>query len=205
MLIASAVALGLLGWLALAMLLGRRAERAVSADAVPPPWPTLASAAAVIAGALVSRPIGEAALCGCACIALVAASGPDARTGYLFDAVTLPAALLVTVLAAANDASGNAVAGVTLLVGTFGTLVICSRGRLMGLGDVKALYAVGAAFGPLESLVVLFAACTSGVIGALLSGKFARGTEIRFGPHLAAGSAFALVAGRPIVHRIMGL
>ncbi len=199
------VGLGLLGWLMLLTLIVRHAERKVSVHALPAPWPTLACAAILIAVALVVRPLWEASICGCACIALVAASGPDARTGYLFDAVTLPAAILVSALVVASGGAGSAAGGVALLVGAFGAVVFFSRGRLMGLGDVKAMYALGAAFGPLESLVAIFAACVSGIVVALVSARFARGSEVRFGPHLAAGSAVALVAGNPIVHRVMGL
>ncbi len=201
----SFVGVALLGWFVLATLLVRHAERALTASTLPAPWPTLACAALVIPCALVARPLAEAEICGCACVALVAASGPDARTGYLFDAITLPTALLVTAIALANGAVENAAAGVTLLVGSFGAVVFFSRGRLMGLGDVKAMYAIGAAFGPLESLVAIFVACVSGTIATLASAHLARGTEVRFGPHLAAGSAFALIAGSAIVHRVMGV
>lgn len=198
------VGLGLIAWFACLTLLVRRAERSVTIAAALAPWPTLACACAVIACGLVVRPLAEATICSCACIGLIAASGPDVRTGYLFDAITLPTAVLVSALAIAHGAAGDAAAGVALLVGAFGTVVVVSRGRLMGLGDVKAMYAIGAAFGPLESLVAIFAACLSGIIVALASARFARDSEIRFGPHLAAGSAIALVAGPPIVHRVMG-
>lgn len=197
----------LLGWLACATLLVRHAERQISPVALPAPWPTLGCALALIALALGTRPLPEALVCATACVALVAASGPDLRTGYLFDAITLPTALVVGALAIAFGAAAtsNAAGGVALLVGAFGALMVLSRGRLMGLGDVKAMYAIGAAFGPLESLVAIFGACVSGTIVALVTARFVRGTEIRFGPHLAVGSAFALVAGDPIVHTVMGL
>jgi len=45
-------------------------------------------------------------------------------------------------------------------------------------------------------------ACASGLIAARLRGAFARGTELRFGPHLAVGSTFALAFGDPIVRRL---
>lgn len=198
-------AFGLLGWLAFVMLRARSVERAMTSTAIPPPWPTLGCALALVGLALVKRPLPEAVVGGCACVALIAASGPDVRTGYLFDAITLPAAVVVGILAIAIGASASAAGGVALLVGAFGSIVLVSRGRLMGLGDVKAMYAIGAAFGPLESLVAIFAACVSGTVVALLSARFARGSEIRFAPHLAVGSAVALVAGDSIVHTVMGL
>jgi leader peptidase (prepilin peptidase)/N-methyltransferase len=69
---------------------------------------------------------------------------------------------------------------------------------MLGFGDVKAMYAVGAAFGPLESLVAIFAACVSGIVTVALAGRLQRGAELRFGPHLAVGAVVALVAGAPI-------
>jgi len=155
--------------------------------------------------ALVVHPnLAAAAASGVACIALVVAAWADARTGFIFDALTLPAGALAASLAALSGAGGEAAAGVTLLVGTFGALVVFSRGRWMGLGDVKAMYALGAAFGPTESLVALLAACACGIVAAAWHGKIQRGYEVRFGPHLAAGAAFALAAGAPLVHGIMG-
>jgi len=91
-----------------------------------------------------------------------------------------------------------------LLVGGFGSLVLVSRGRWMGLGDVKAMFAVGAAFGPLESLVVIFCAAVSALAAAALAGRLRRGTELRFGPHLAAGTVFTLVAGDSIARQLTG-
>ena len=202
---ALAVGVALLGWLWFTTALARRAERRIVRTQLPPPWPSFASAVALIALGLAVRPPGEALVCASACVALVAASGPDYRTGYLFDVVTLPAAILVAALAIATGATATAAGGVALLVGTFGAVVVFSRGRLMGLGDVKAMFAIGAAFGPVESILVIFAACVSGIVVALASQGFARKSELRFGPHLAVGSAFALVVGNPILHDVMGL
>lgn len=195
----------LVGWVFCATAVVRRAERHISREALPAPWATLASGFTLVALALALRPLPDAFICAFACIALVAASEADRRTGYLFDAITLPTSIVVGTLAVASGTATNAAAGVALLVGSFGAIVVVSRGRLMGLGDVKAMYALGAAFGPLESLVAIFAACVSGTIVAILSARFSRGAEVRFGPHLALGSAFALVAGNPIVHTVMGM
>lgn len=190
---------GLVAWLALTTAIVRRAERRITSEIPPAPWPTLASALAIVFLALATRPLAQALICGCACVAIVVASGPDFRAGYLFDVVTLPAAIVVATLAIVFGSAPHAAAGVALLVGAFGAVVFFSHGRLMGLGDVKAMYAVGAAFGPFESIVAIFFACASGTLAALCSRHLERGREIRFGPHLAVGCAFALVAGEPIV------
>jgi prepilin signal peptidase PulO-like enzyme (type II secretory pathway) len=200
----AAVAACLLAWTALGFMLAHAAERRSSSSAQPWPWRTGACALLLTPLALALRPLPEAAVCAVACIALVAASGPDYRTGYLFDGITFPTALLVTALAVATHATNAATWGVALLVVPFGALVFFTRGRMLGLGDVKAMYAVGAAFGPLESLVAIFAACVSGIVTVALAGRLKRGAELRFGPHLAAGSAFALVAGTPIARYLLG-
>jgi prepilin signal peptidase PulO-like enzyme (type II secretory pathway) len=72
----------------------------------------------------------------------------------------------------------------------------------MGLGDVKAMFAIGAAFGPLESLIAIFGACASGILAAAVTRRLRPGESVRFGPHLAAGSALALSLGDPIVRFI---
>ena len=200
----AAIGAALLGWIALGFALVRFAERRVTGGSLPSPWRTATCALAIEALALAVRPVPQAVLCAVACIALVVASGADYRTGYLFDAITLPTAIVVTALAIATHATGTATCGVTLLVVPFGAAYIVTRGRMLGLGDIKAMYAVGAAFGPLESLIAIFAACVSGIIAVALAGRMRRGVEIRFGPHLAGGAAFALVAGGPIARYLMG-
>jgi len=173
----------------------------------PPPLslPAIALSLAVAALAGVLRPLDEALPAGAACIALLAAAPADRRTGYLFDALTLPAGIVSLALVVAFGLEQRAAGGVTLLVGSFGALVWLSRGRLMGLGDVKAMYALGAAFGPLESTVAIGVACLSAIITLALDGSLRRGRALPFGPHLAAGSVVALAVGDPIVHSLVRL
>jgi leader peptidase (prepilin peptidase)/N-methyltransferase len=196
---------GLSAWGVLAFALAARAETRHSGTAAPLSGGAVLAALGVAAFAGALRPVGEALAAGAACIALIAAAPADARTGYLFDALTLPACLAALVLAIAFGLEARAAAGVMLLVGPFGGIVVLSGGRLMGLGDVKALYAIGAAFGPLESLVAVVVACLSGIVTLTIRGRLRRGGELRFGPHLAAGAVVTLVAGEPIVHGLTGL
>ena len=179
-------------------------ERAELGALSPARWRDVAAGCAVALLAVTVRPPAEAVVCGATCVGLVVAAGADARTGLLFDAITLPTAVLVTTLAILTGTGAAATAGVLLLVGIFGGIVLVSRGRAMGLGDVKAMYAVGAAFGPTGALLVVFFSCISGIAATLARGSFARHAEIRFGPHLAIGSTIALIAGRPIRHYLLG-
>jgi prepilin signal peptidase PulO-like enzyme (type II secretory pathway) len=202
----AAAALALIAWTIAGLALVRGAERRVLRRVPPKPWRAAAFAlgAAVCAVVFRATPVGAVA-CGATCIALIVAGEADARTGYLFDAITFPTALLVTAIAVAGGTTLDAACGVCVLVGSFGALVVCSRGRLMGLGDVKAMFAIGAAFGPLESIVAIFAACVSGIVWTAFAGRLRCGAQVHFGPHLAAGSAFALVGGDFVVHRMLGL
>jgi prepilin signal peptidase PulO-like enzyme (type II secretory pathway) len=188
-----------------ALALATRAEGRLGGTSPPARWRTAALCALAIALASCARPLPSRLACGIACIALAVAAFGDARTGYLFDAVTLPAAAATALAAALCGQAASAAAGVLVIVGGFGAVFAGSRGRLIGLGDVKAMYALGAAFGPGEAFFAIFAACVSGIAAAALAGRLRAGAELRFGPHLAAGSVCALLVGDPFVHRVLGL
>ncbi len=195
----------LLAWVPLSIALAARGEYRLAPYAVSPSWRPVALAALAVAAVCSLRPAATAVPCGLATIGLVVAAFVDARTGYLPDSITAPAAALTALAAAAAGSVGAAAAGVALLVGGFGALVAVSRGRLMGLGDVKAMYAIGAAFGPAEALFAVGTACVSGIATAAFSGRLRPGSELRFGPHLAVGCAIAVACGDRFVHGMLGL
>jgi prepilin signal peptidase PulO-like enzyme (type II secretory pathway) len=199
----TSVAIALALWTMCAFALVRRAQvRAFGTAATP--WLALACTPCIGALALALRPLPEAAACGTACIALALAADADARTGYLFDAITLPTAILVLAIAIASGSGVTAAIGCSMLCIVFGVVVVASRGRAMGMGDVKAMASIGAAFGPAEAMLAIAAACTSGIIEASVRGRLRRHAEIRFGPHLAVGATFALVAGGPLTRSFIG-
>ena len=190
----SEIVLALAAWTAILCAISRRALlRAVGVAATP--WLAIGSAVALCAFALLSRPLPAACTCGAACIALAIAADADARTGYLFDVLTLPSAGVVFSLACLTGTGLTALFGCIVPTALFGAIVLISQGRAMGLGDVKAMASLGAAFGPVESLFAIAAACASGIVEAGLRGGLRHRTEIRFGPHLAIGAAVALVWG----------
>jgi prepilin signal peptidase PulO-like enzyme (type II secretory pathway) len=194
------VALGLAVWGAYAVARVRAIE---GRGAVP--WPEICGTAAIAACAPLLAPSpADAAARGVACISLWSAAGADARTGFLFDAVTFPAAVLTAIIAICGGHAADAAHGVLLLVGTFGAAVVLSRGRLMGLGDVKAMYALGAAFGPADAAVAVVAACLCGLTAAFAPGRAERPAQIPFGPHLAIGAAVALICGDALARSIAG-
>jgi leader peptidase (prepilin peptidase)/N-methyltransferase len=186
--------------------LSARAERRVSAceRSLRARLAVGCAALAAACAALLARPLPGAAAYGAACVALVVAGAADARTGFLFDAVTLPAASLTALLAVLAGEGARSAAGMALAGLPFACVACATGGRALGFGDVKAMLAVGAAFGPLESFFVLFAACVSGILTASLRGRLRRGVEVRFGPHLAFGAMLTLVAGAPLAARLTG-
>jgi len=197
------VAASLVLWAGLVFALARAAERRATGSTRAPSVATVALVLVIagLAGALRATPAAAFA-CGVTCVSLVVAAEADARIGLLFDAVTLPTAILTSfVCLAAGDATA-AVWGVALLVGPFWSLVFVTHGRAIGMGDVKAMFAIGAAFGPLESWIAIFGACVSGIVGVSLAGRLRSRESVRFGPHLAVGCALALAFGDPIVHFI---
>jgi leader peptidase (prepilin peptidase)/N-methyltransferase len=203
---APALALALLLWIVIAAKLVADAELRTFGSFEYPSIATLFVAVAIASFALISHTTtAAAAACGVTCIALVIAAEADARRGLLFDAITLPTAVLSAAIGVCFGDPARTVAGVAMLVGIFGIAYVVSRRRGIGLGDVKAMFAIGAAFGPLESLLTVLVASITGIAGAALAGRLQRGSAIRFGPHLAAGSTLTLLFGRPFVHHVMGL
>jgi len=178
-------------WAALIFSVTKRAAAQFAPHAFSKPF--IVWGAAFALAALVAFRGSHVALAACVCIALLAAGIVDARTGYLPDAATLPAGALALAAALGPQRGPEACLGILEGAGSFGLVHFISRGRAAGLGDVKALYAIGAAFGPLRTAVVLFTASMSALAFALVRGSFSRETRIRFGPHLAAGALLTLV------------
>jgi len=78
----------------------------------------------------------------------------------------------------------------------FGALVLLSRGKWMGLGDVKYMFLMGLVLGFPEILFGLFVAFLSGAaIGVFLigTGRKKLSSQIPFGPFLAAGTLVAIL------------
>jgi prepilin signal peptidase PulO-like enzyme (type II secretory pathway) len=198
-----AIAFALAVWGCGATRLARAAERRISERSLPAPWLELSAVATLAACApLASSNAVDGIARGSVCVALCAAARSDGRTGYLFDVVTFPTALLVAILEIVCGDTPRAGLGVLLLIGIFGPVSILSRGALMGLGDVKAMYAIGAAFGPTLAAFALFAASLSGLTRAALSRPPVRG--LPFGPHLAVGACVAFLASEPLARGFLG-
>ena len=124
----------------------------------------------------------------------VVAAVVDLRTGLIPDVVTRATALVALGCAVANGIIPLACGGAYAVGGSLLVLHLLTRGRGLGLGDVKLGTAIGAGFGPAAGLVALGTAFVLGGAFAswlLLTGRARRGDAIRFGPFLAAGTLTA--------------
>ncbi|MEA2690414.1 MAG: leader peptidase (prepilin peptidase) / N-methyltransferase [Candidatus Eremiobacteraeota bacterium] len=120
----------------------------------------------------------------------------DARTGYIPDSLTRATAFAALGLALVCGAAVHACAGAFAVGGTLLALHLLTRGRGLGLGDVKLGTAIGAGFGPSAGIIALGAAFVAGGAYAswlLATGRAQRNDAIPFGPFLAAGTLAALI------------
>jgi leader peptidase (prepilin peptidase)/N-methyltransferase len=131
-----------------------------------------------------------------ACAATCAAT--DLQSGYVFDRVFLAALAAIvpaTMLAGTirDGLLGAAVCGGALLLP-----YVVTRGRAIGLGDVKFAGTAGLALGLGASLAALWYGCVCGggvAAVALATGRARRGMRVPFGPFLALGVCAALLQG----------
>ncbi len=121
----------------------------------------------------------------------------DARTGFIPDAISVPTAAAALAVAVAEGGADTACCGVLAAAGALLFLHAITRGRGIGLGDVKLAGAIGAGFGLPAGLTALGAAFVAGGaygLWLLASRRAARGAEIRFGPFLALGTLLVALA-----------
>lgn len=103
------------------------------------------------------------------------------------------------------------VAGAVFGAGFFGLLVLLTRGKGMGIGDVKLGLPLGFLFGWPDILLLYASAFVVGAVAGIALILFHKGTRksaVPFVPFLVAGAAFVFFAGLPAVEwyfRIIGL
>ena len=101
-----------------------------------------------------------------------------------------------------------------LLISAFGAaafflaIVLVSRGKWMGVGDIKLAFLMGLLLGWPNIFLALFLAFTAGAvigIGLILFGRKSLKSEVPFGPFLVSGTVMALFWGEPIINWYLGL
>ena len=139
---------------------------------------------------------GEALGFICAIPAVMVAAISDARTGFIFDPLSMTLLATSALVALVSAQLPAATCGACAIGGALGVLHAGTRGRGIGLGDVKLGAGIGAALGAVHGGYALaYAFILGGGYGAvLLAGRRAqRNDAIRFGPFLAAGTAAAMI------------
>lgn len=129
--------------------------------------------------------------------ATIAGAACDASCGYVFDAITLPALASMLLAAVLTHDLARVAAGAAAAGGALALLYAMTRGRGLGLGDVKLACCIGAASGTrmaLEALGVAFVLGGAYAGFLLVTRRGNRKDEMRFAPYLLAG--FAAVAFR---------
>lgn len=95
----------------------------------------------------------------------------------------------------------NHIVGAIVGGGIFGAIVAATRGRGMGMGDVKLGVPLGLLFGwPDIFIIAIMAFIIGGIFGVALiaGGQKTMKSAVPFGPFLVAASAIAFFAGAPI-------
>jgi leader peptidase (prepilin peptidase)/N-methyltransferase len=145
---------------------------------------------------------------------LIAASGIDIGHKLLPDSITLPLLWLGILLSlfdvfvSLEDSVIGAMAGYLSLWTVFMLFKIVTGKEGMGYGDFKLLAMLGAWLGWMPLFVVIL---TSSLVGAtvgismILLKKTERGTQIPFGPYLAAAGWLTLLWGYELMHFYMSL
>jgi len=82
-------------------------------------------------------------------------------------------------------------------------IVILSRGKWMGIGDIKLAFLIGLILGWPKILPALFLAFLIGAIigiGLIVAGKKTLKSEVPFGPFLVTGTFLALFWGEKLIN-----
>lgn len=133
----------------------------------------------------------------------------DLKIGLLPDRITYPAIIfasfyLISVAAVTSDWTPliwSFLSGV-IAAGFFAILIILTRGKGMGWGDVKYVLFLGIALGFPKIVAAIFLAFLLGAIVAiflLISGKKRFGQTIPFGPFLSLGALLVILWGNEIL------
>ena len=145
-------------------------QRGLAIGTLPPLLPLLAAVIACVAAVAGRSPAAIAAVPSAAVTGLI-----DARTGFIFDPLTLTAIVTSAALATVAGSAPDSFAGATVAGGILLLMHVLTGGRGLGLGDVKFGAAAGMALGAWSGLsAVACAFVFGGAYGAWLLATRAR-------------------------------
>lgn len=124
--------------------------------------------------------------------ALCVSSVTDVESGYIFDVVTLPALIAEIAIAAFFGGWESSLQGALACASVIAVLYGATRGRGIGLGDLKLAACIGAGLGPFGGIAAIGAAFVFGGAHAVFMvarRRVSRGDSLRFAPYMALGFA----------------
>jgi prepilin signal peptidase PulO-like enzyme (type II secretory pathway) len=139
-----------------------------------------------------------AAASAAAIVAACAAAVVDARTGLIPDRISGCGAAVTLAVAGLSGTLAAALAGAAAVAGSLLALFVLTRGRGLGLGDVKLGVTIGAGCGPGAGLLALGTAFVAGALFAAMmvaAHRMRRRDAIPFAPFLAAGTIAGALPG----------
>jgi leader peptidase (prepilin peptidase)/N-methyltransferase len=128
----------------------------------------------------------------------------DLKHGVLPDFILIPLTVVIgaRLVAQQPDALVSAFATGAIMAAFLGSLFALSRGRWLGLGDVKLAFVIGLLFGYPIAVSVTFIAIWAGAlvgIGLMLARRATMQTAVPFGSFWVAVAAVAMLFPAPIV------
>ena len=130
----------------------------------------------------------------------------DLKHYLILDKVIFPAIILAFVYRFFDNSFLNSLLAALLVAGFFLALVLISRGKWMGLGDVKLAGLMGLVLGWPNVLIALFLAFMSGAIvgiSLMIAGKKTIKSQIPFGPFLSASTVLVMLYGNQLIERLL--
>jgi prepilin signal peptidase PulO-like enzyme (type II secretory pathway) len=199
------------GWFALALYAGmlsalyvvaRRRNAAISLR-TPVSMALCVLGACVIALCMLRGiPVSYGVALSFACVVVCSAS--DLATGLIFDAVTGAAACSIALWSLIVQGAQLALLGSCICIAPLLLLHVVTRGRGIGLGDVKLGGIIGAGVGGVEAVGAIGVAFIAGAvfcIPQLLMRRVRRDDRVAFAPFMALGT-IAIIAGRLVVGHV---
>ena len=144
--------------------------------------------------------IGGAAACGLSAV-LVAILFFDLDHLLIPDGLVIPCALFALVFGVASNGVAHAMESGAIGGAGMGLIYVATRGRGMGLGDVKLAAALGLALVPAAAIALIAASFVVGALLAmpvLLAGSRGRRDALPFGPFLIVAAYLLLFAPQAV-------
>ena len=138
---------------------------------------------------------------------LIAAAFIDAKTKRIPNALTLIVLFTGALYLFFTGAPWQAwIAGASCVALPLFVLWVLSKGRLIGLGDVKLYVGAGLLLGWKRALLSFALACIIASVIHLIRMKFFHaGRELALGPYLSAGLIVTLLFGDALLHYLYGI